>query len=664
MKTNYCILALALIILIGGCVQQSQNQEVINADAKFACENDNSVKSRGYVLLMGLGDHHKEVWLAEKALMEQDPKAKFAVIYDQDENSHIENISKKFLADMDGILKDNPVEELVIFGSSAGGVTASYSISRLDFPGPIALHTIASPIGGYDLTGWKAQFLGDRQGYLRDIAIGFKPFDPPGGNVRVYHHKTVTDSVLKDYYCGDMAAFCDVHEIQNNNIEGSKEFYYPQYDHDTIMGAVIRDVLKCYNPSAEEALQKETSSPSLGNLCRGEEACDIYCKNNLGKCNEYCQENPKNLLCQKPFAFQLQSGEAQKEVPQRNPEKEQCSGTKTKFNNAPVNLEKTLVMLPLGLTAGNHVTPIDHHYFQNFKNDGFDIEVYSPGDGYITDIGHMPGAKEGEDYRIVIEHTCTISSIYIHVGILSEKLKAYDPGGKGYARVRIPVKAGETIGFYEKNVDYNLVDEEFVLKGFIVPGHYDGESWKIHVPNTYDYFNEPVRSMLVEKSVRTAEPISGKIDYDIDGRLVGNWFLEGTYGYGGGGAAPDYWTTHLSFTYDGFDPSLIIVSIGSFNGEPKQFAVRGNSPDPADVSMTSGLLKYELLPGFDYITAGGDIWDRVSFAKISRAVGTGSVAGVVLVQMTGDRKIKFEAFPGKQASEVSGFTQNAKIYER
>ena len=38
--------------------------------------------------------------------------------------------------------------------------------------------------------------------------------------------------------------------------------------------------------------------------------------------------------------------------------------------------------------------------------------------------------------------------------------------------------------------------------------------------------------------------------------------------------------------------------------------------------------------------------------------------GVVLVQVLEDQKIKFETFPGKIASEVTGFTNAAKIYER
>src|SRR3989338_3007287 len=164
-------------------------------ETKFSCENDNSkIKKRGYVFLMGLASHYKDEWRKEKEFMQQDPKAAFVEIYDQDENSHIKEISSKFLADMKVLLKKYPVDELVLFGSSAGGVTASYSISKfeneLNFTDSVDLHTMAAPIKGYDLTGIRANFIGDRKGYLRDIAIGFDQFKAPGKNVRVYHHKT------------------------------------------------------------------------------------------------------------------------------------------------------------------------------------------------------------------------------------------------------------------------------------------------------------------------------------------------------------------------------------------------------------------------------------------------------------------------------------------
>jgi hypothetical protein len=65
----------------------------------------------------------------------------------------------------------------------------------------------------------------------------------------------------------------------------------------------------------------------------------------------------------------------------------ECDG-KTVFNFPPVNLEKTELLVPLGLMAGSHVTPVDHQYFQNFANAKPDIEVYSPADGIITSIQH------------------------------------------------------------------------------------------------------------------------------------------------------------------------------------------------------------------------------------------------------------------------------------
>ena len=226
---------------------------------------------------------------------------------------------------------------------------------------------------------------------------------------------------------------------------------------------------------------------------------------------------------------------------------------------------------------------------------------------------------------------------------MPQKIKEYAPKRHGYVGVRIPVEAGELIGYYKTNLDYNLVDEDVVLNGFVVPEHYN-ELWKIHIPNTYDYFNEPFKSKLIEKSVRTAEPISGKIDYDIDGKLVGNWFLEGTNGYAGAVTEPGgegYWLGHLSIVYDYLDPDRIVFSIGNYGGEnSKQFGVKGNFPNPSNVNVEDGLIKYELVE-YDYITPNGNSWDRISLVKGLKTVSRENVEGVVLVQMTSDRKIKF-----------------------
>lgn len=337
------------------------------------------------------------------------------------------------------------------------------------------------------------------------------------------------------------------------------------------------------------------------------------------------------------------------------------------FEYAPVNMEKTKVFLPLGLMTGSHVTPIDHHYFQNFENQGYNIEIYSPAAGVITDIQHMPGAPMGEDYRVVIDHGCGVSSVYIHLGTFADQFEELAPelSGKEYHRVNVEVEAGELIGYYETNVDYNIVDTNFLLTGFVNPESYVAESWKFHIPNTYDYFTEEIKEQLIAISIRTADPIQGKIDYDIKGKLVGNWFLEGTNGYAGNSTETEgYWMGHLAIAYDAYDPTRIVFSIGGYLGEnSRQLAVQGNTPDPAEVSKETGIVKYIMVP-YDYVQADGSHWDRISLPVGLSTVEYDYVDAIVLVEVIDDYTIKFELFFDVDVEEVTTFTENHLIYKR
>ncbi len=350
------------------------------------------------------------------------------------------------------------------------------------------------------------------------------------------------------------------------------------------------------------------------------------------------------------------------------PDQTDCAGGRVTFEYPPVDLDRIEYVTPLGLMSGSHVTPVDHQYYQNFKEPDWDITVYSPAAGTITDIQHMqqtvsdgPG-ETIDDYRLVIEHTCTISSIFIHVGQLSPRLSEVAPPAGGYARIDLPVEAGETIGSFRRNVDYNVVDLEVTLEGLLVPAHYEQESWKIHTPDPFDYFTGEIQEVLIAKSLRTEEPFGGRFAYDIDGRLVGNWFQQDTNGYAGSDR-DRYWAGHLAVAYDLFDPSHVVVSIGTFDGVSAQLAVRGNAPDPRNVSIESGVVMYELVD-YDYYVEG-ERWDRVSLAKGIEARNLdGRISGVVLFQLVDDRTLRVETFPGKTAPQVDGFTASVLIYER
>ncbi len=347
-------------------------------------------------------------------------------------------------------------------------------------------------------------------------------------------------------------------------------------------------------------------------------------------------------------------------------------GTSIKFEYPPVDIGKILFIEPMGSVHGDHVTPIDHQYYKapdhSKQNDArIVIDVYSPADGVITEMQHMGSFRDDydhppmDDYRVVIQHTRTISSVFIHVDKLSSKIARAAPSFGKYTSANVHVKEGEVIGSFRGSVDYNVVDEDVKLKGLVVPEHYRSEAWKIHVEDPFNYFSEPIRKKLIAKCLRTAKPEGGKIDYDIDRRLVGTWFKEGTNGYGGLDMNR-YWADHLSIVYDSIDPGHIVVSIGTYKGRADQFAVKTNSPDPSNVTIQTGMVKYELVK-YDYFK-GDNHWNRNSLVKGLKARNDYRVQGVALFQMIKDRKLKAEFFPDKQASRVNAFTNAAVIYER
>ncbi len=335
------------------------------------------------------------------------------------------------------------------------------------------------------------------------------------------------------------------------------------------------------------------------------------------------------------------------------------------FQYPPVDLDKVEFIQPMGGMFGNHVTPIDHQYYvaSDFgAANEMEIEVYSPAGGTITSIQHMGSFNAAyQDYRLVIQHTEAVSSVFIHIDNLSEKIMAFAPTDGGYVNTNIAVVSGEVIGNYTGSIDYNVVDNNITLTGFVVPESYVAESWKIHTPDPFDYFSESIKAVLIAKSLRTDAPLGGKIDYDIDGRMVGNWFLEGTNGYAGLDTE-NYWLGHLALAYDWIDPDHIIVSFGDFNDEEKQFGVSSNAPDPAEVSVATGLVMYELT-SYDYYN-GAEVWDRSTLIQGLNVQNYNDVQGVVLFQLIEDRRLKVEIFPGQTAQTVTAFTENALFYVR
>lgn len=352
----------------------------------------------------------------------------------------------------------------------------------------------------------------------------------------------------------------------------------------------------------------------------------------------------------------------------------QGKGT-VKLTHSPMNLQDIERIMPCGMMVGGHVCPIDHGYFypKTLKPGQPHFNVYAPADGHIVMIGHrtqLTGSterqREYDDYAVHIEHTGSFYTFYDLLTQLDPAVldKLDDSTRERFSRkqmgppvhVRIPVKAGQVIGkIGGRSLDIAIIDTEVRLKGFLTPKLYGHYAWRIHVVDPFDYMEDPIKGELLRLNVRKTNPPFGKIDYDVEGRLVGNWFLEGSGGYPGNRRDPrGYWTGHLAFAFHPIETSQMIVSIGDFDGRPRQFTVVGNGPDPMKVNAKDELVKYELT----YAPFSG------SGEKIELPPQMRGVQGILLVQLIGDRKLKMEVFPGKSAQNVSEFTAQSRMYER
>jgi hypothetical protein len=352
-------------------------------------------------------------------------------------------------------------------------------------------------------------------------------------------------------------------------------------------------------------------------------------------------------------------------------------GTRT-ITASPIALDDILYIQPMGLMIGAHVTPIDHGYIYikgAMANPPQQAAVFAPLDGNISTVSRSTRngpAGAYDDYALRIEASCTFrfsfSNLVRLAGGLASKVGQLQPNESQMPNYK--VKAGELIGYTGLptglGIDIAVQNDDLTLTGFINPAQYTAaEVWKTHMADLFDYTQEPLKTQLLALLERDATPRWGKIDYDIDGRLVGNWFLVGSGGYAGlSNMREGFSIGHLAVVYDGNDPGQVDVSFGNYQGHPEQFAVAGNTPDPATVDRSTGLVRYELALIEHYSFSTGVVGDNVSFLPHIRTRAASRVEGTVLMQLVDQRSLKIEIFPGKRSADVSGFDSGALMYSR
>jgi hypothetical protein len=226
---------------------------------------------------------------------------------------------------------------------------------------------------------------------------------------------------------------------------------------------------------------------------------------------------------------------------------------------------------PLGnLNPPDHTLPTDHIYFYFANPNGGEspqvqrTPFFAPGDGTATFI---IGGGAGQETKVIFRQTATFSYYLDHI-ILDAAMKVGD-------KVTAGQRLGTTGNAYA--VDLGVINDAITVP-FLVPARYNsGDS--LHADAPLKYFSEPIRSQLYARVERLGADLDGTINYDIAGRLSGNWFATVNT------ALP------FSFAYDTYDPSRVLLSIGSGTLQGV-WSIAPTDPAPRDVSVASGKVLY------------------------------------------------------------------------
>jgi len=306
-----------------------------------------------------------------------------------------------------------------------------------------------------------------------------------------------------------------------------------------------------------------------------------------------------------------------------------------RLESCPLNLAEIRSIIPLGNLnpRGGHVFPTDHIYLNYGRREGLPVRAVTSGRVFAV------RGQIGNDFKIEIQVSERFSYYIAHV--LPVK-------GLGIGST---VKSGDIIGYTSCRslLDLGCVDREVTLKGFANHDRYPGST--VHCVSPLKLYDDPLRRQLYSKVLRESTDKDGRIDYDIAGRLVGNWFLEGVSVAESSRGSPAIWAKQLAFACDVYEPNARCVSIGGTVAPAGLYWLSAGSPDPAEINVKSGSVKLILTD------------QRPQDADSSHRKPTSAV-GVLLVQMLTPSRVKVEFFSNKNEEEKIGFTESARIYER
>lgn len=336
----------------------------------------------------------------------------------------------------------------------------------------------------------------------------------------------------------------------------------------------------------------------------------------------------------------------------------------------PVEWGKLAYIRPLGdLDPPGHTIPAQHMYW-NFVSPGAEeLTLRAPGPVTVTRIERSEYDSRTYEYDYSIEFSVcnSVTGYFHHVSDLSAAL--HEAAGSAYedcetkettsetitechAEISRSFDAGEALGIVgdiaaTMGVDFGMTDAR-VTHSFI---NQERMTYLAHQVAAYDYYPPEMQAQIAEKigtadgSRRTAEPLGGKVDYDLAGTAQGVWFKVGGTGFFEGYA--------VALVEETVFPDVLAFSIGEV-GSGQDSKVLHFSPN------TSGSVN----PAFDQVKASsGTVCYDSLFSDRTLSTAVSNV--IVVLQYGSDGKLKLETQTAASCgSGPSSFSGSEVTFER
>ena len=286
----------------------------------------------------------------------------------------------------------------------------------------------------------------------------------------------------------------------------------------------------------------------------------------------------------------------------------EAAGTPLVFTVPPVDPAVVDFILPLGnLNPPDHTLPSDHIYFYVgfLRRENRNVPVVAPAGGVVEAV-----LRGSPDSKILVRVSAAEQYYLDHV-ILN-----------GDIQTGTRLTAGQSMGTSGNafGVDLGVINRNRTLS-FANPARYPDET--LHADAALRFYAEPVRSQLYAMVRREGDGLDGRIDYDIPGRLSGNWFLQGLPVSQSADVTAG--VSELAFVFDNVRPSEAVVSSGGLLGLTGPYRIHAGATPFAAVSPDSGVVAYRLAQ------TGGTF-----------GIGSPNIVATLLVEMTAADRIRVE----------------------